>query len=631
MLKKLLLIVFLFPTFVFAQEKPNPFKIKEAKGLFRDRCKEYKKTLKELPVDVRYGIIVEGRFIYFTIPSLEHFHKLFDDNQDGIAIDIIHKNQFQCEVESELRDSWPNRGYLLAPMYKDEMEQNMFLDELNNVVVEYGFLPDQFHPSEIECNVLTIQNKALCNYNVIANVEFGSWDLLEMGFYWDSIPETGKIPNIQTFSKTIEFTIPFEKNKSKFLATDIKPLYDSLELTDFDITEISILAYTSVEGSVEQNKMLQKGRAQSIVDALQAYQTKEIKKNIVTKENWTKFAKDISGTEFHYLKKYSKDEIRRLLSKDEELLNSLEPILAKQRMGRIRLVLQKKVSLYEEEPDKLKSIFQSSLTDANLDQAIFLQHIIFDRIREESLPDDFINQLEVPKESAYGPLFNNIILFNWERNSYDLHQAIQELENFQALFPNSFKLKYNLIVLTIRAWSEGKTAHINRETIGKLIEDLKKTEIHPSLVERLKINYYLLLAQHQTYEKEFEEKSRSVRNIYHHYKKLELDDQEVLRLAKFLAFYSEFKVAVDVLNPKVKSKTVSEDLLFYYLKLTIGNQMNGGSSAYKKLLQKAVSLNNERYCELFLPKAQGGFTFQLKESKMLKDSYCENCIGKLNR
>ena len=626
MLRGFILIIFLFQaTLVFAQQEPNPYRIKKAKSFGGDKCKEYRAIVRKLPNDVRYDIVVEDRLIYFTIPSIDHFQKLFDKNRDGIAIDIVHKDQYKCGEDSPLEESWPSQGYMLAPMYKKELEEIMFFDDLNNVVIKYGRIPEQFNPSEVECNILTLQSKALCDYTSIVNIDYGSWDLLETGLYWDSIPETKGASNIQTFLKTMEFTIPFEKNKTRFLAADIKPLYDSLDLTDYDIMEISILAYSSVEGTVEQNEMLQKGRAQSIVDALQAYQSQEIKTNIITKENWSQFAEDISGTEFRSLKKYSKEEIRNSLFEDRELLDALEPMLKKQRKGLVKLVLQNKVSVYESDPEKLKEFFHHSLTEADLKQAIFLQHVIFERIRAEKLPDEFINQLEIPKESSFGPLFNNILLFNFERLNTDLYQTIEALENLQSLIPNSFKLKYNLLALKLKAWSEGSSLSINRDTLGKQINELNKTGIHPSLLERLKINYHLLLSQYLTYEKDFRGKSKSIKTIYHHYRKLALQEEEALSLAKFMASNSEFKLAEDVLYPKVKSENVSEDLLFYYLNLTIGNPRSIRTTFYQGLLEKAVSLNKARYCELFLPKPQGGFSFQLKSDKILKDSYCENC------
>ena len=629
--KILLLAIFVFhTTLVFAQKGANPYKINEAKGLLGDRCKEYREIVKDLPADVRYDIMVQDGEIYLLLPDKETFQKLFDHYRDGIAVDIIHKDQFSCGKENDLGDGWPNRGYLMAPMYKKQMEENLAYDDFNDIVIKYGPLPAQFNPADIELNILTLQKNALCSYNSIANIEYTNWDLLETGLYQDSIPKAGKEQETYTLTKTIKFTIPFKKNKIKFVADDIRPLYDSPELTDFDIMEIAVQAFTSVEGSTEQNIKLQEGRAQSIVDALQEYQRQEIKTNISTTENWAQFAEDISGTRFQYLKSFSKEKIKKVLAEDKELLRTLEPLLEKQRKGIVRLVLQKKLSVYEDDPEKLKADFSQSLSGRNLEEALFLQYLIFDQVRGEKLPDEFISQLEIPEESELGPLFNNIVLFGLERQNKDLYQTIQEFERLQTFIPDNPKIKYNIAALKIRAWSEGSSPDVNRQAIEKLLHDLGKTNIHPSLTERLRINYFLLLTQYLTFEKKYKEKRKSVKSIYHHYRKVDMDDAEALSIARFLAFYSEFKMATDVLSPRVKSENVSEDVLFYYLKLTITEPRNTRSSEYSKIIGKAISMNKERYCKMFLPKAQGGYTFQLKDDAMLKDSYCENCSGVIN-
>lgn len=627
-MRKLWLLVFtvLFQSLsTFAQNTPEAHNFRKEKGLFGNRCQEYRSYLRKLPADVRYDIEVKDGIIYFAFPSIDHFKKIFDKDSDGIAVDIVHKDQFQCGVVPNFDTSSPYKGFLLPPKFKKELEKNIDLDAFNNVVVEYGVLPPQFIASDVECNLLVLQKKALCDYKSISGFNYGSWDLLEMGLYRDSKPSSREASNLQTFKKTIEFAIPFEKNKSSFSQEDIQPLYDSLKLTNYDIKEMSILAFSSVEGTIELNDKLQRERAESVVEALQAYQSTKINMNVITKENWGQFARDIDGTRFSYLRKYSKDELKSLLAQDKRLLDSLEPILAKHRKGMIKLKLQLNLSDYEDHPEKLKHVFQQSLAEPDLDQALFVQEKIIENIKDDKLPDEFINQLEIPKESKYGPLFINIILFNWERQNVELMESIRKIEKLEEIFPNSPKLKYNLLVLKIRAWTEGEAPGIDRNTLKKLLEEVKKTDIDPTLVKRLEINYHLLLAQYLVYEKKFREKRKSINIIHQQYKNLELKDTEVLSLAKFLATYSEFKAAEEVLYSRLSSDHVPEDLLFYYIELTIGNPEKTSTSAYKGILQKALDTNVQRYCRLFLPRSQGGFSFQLKENPVLKSSYCGRC------
>ena len=70
---------------------------------------------------------------------------------------------------------------------------------------------------------------------------------------------------------------------------------------------------------------------------------------------------------------------------------------------------------------------------------------------------------------------------------------------------------------------------------------------------------------------------------------------------------------------------VDEDLLFYYLNLTIINKELTQSSDYRIIMLNALNMNQERYCKLFNPYGEGGVTFQLLEDEYLRNTYCENC------
>jgi hypothetical protein len=83
-----------------------------------------------------------------------------------------------------------------------------------------------------------------------------------MGFYFDTLTNKSAFDTSLTEqeryilqNKVLRFEIPFEKNKSEYSSADIKPLYDSLNLTDFNIKKITIRAYSSIEGNEERNNL----------------------------------------------------------------------------------------------------------------------------------------------------------------------------------------------------------------------------------------------------------------------------------------------------------------------------------------------------------------------------------------
>ena len=70
---------------------------------------------------------------------------------------------------------------------------------------------------------------------------------------------------------------------------------------------------------------------------------------------------------------------------------------------------------------------------------------------------------------------------------------------------------------------------------------------------------------------------------------------------------------------------VEEDLLFYYLNLTIVDQSLTRKTAYRSIMLNAININKKRYCDLFKVGSDGGITIQLLENNFLKKTYCENC------
>ncbi|QCK14599.1 hypothetical protein [Mangrovivirga cuniculi] len=346
MKKILLLTIFcFFQVALFSQQSEYRNKIKGPESILGDRCKEYKKLISSTPGDIKFDVIVQDRQITLIFPSEKQFKKLFDDSFDGIAVDIIDKNQYSCGKNNEFLDAWPNRGLMLDPVFKNKLLKNYVLTDQNTVSVDIGFLPYSFEPENVEYNILILQKKALCDYQSTVGLQTKNWTLLKNGLYWDTVPRSRKEFSDRFFQKSITFRIPFNKNKSTYDSADIKPLYDSLNVTNYEITDVWIKTYSSVEGTYKENNYLQFARAQSIIQALEKFQTNKIKPHIKPSENWSQFAGSIENTEFEYLRNYSKKEVKSILSTDKLLLTKIEPILAKQRFAEIKLDLRLKKSI----------------------------------------------------------------------------------------------------------------------------------------------------------------------------------------------------------------------------------------------------------------------------------------------
>jgi hypothetical protein len=610
----------------FSQKQPETFGIKfPDRNNMRKYCGEFTTIQRNLPADVRFGVHLEGNVLFFYMPGEQYYNLIFNKSTDGVAIDIMHKNQFKCGSKNQLTASKVARGNLLAPIYKKEMEANKLVTD-GIVFVKYGELPDNIKEDEVEFNLIIIQKKYLCHYGVISNLDFAKWDLLEMGLYRDSLSTEQYKQQNKEISKVLRFQVPFEKNTVTFKKEDIKPLYDSLHLTDYNVKEISIRAYSSVEGTTENNLKLQEGRAASIVEALQSYQKPEINSHVVAAENWVEFLKDIEFSGFNTLSALSKEQVKAKLT-DKKILADLEPVLKKHRKALIELKLQKKFSDNENNPSILKTFFQQSIEKKDLAEAMYLQQLIFEKIRDKQIPEDFIGKLEIPRQSVYGPLLNNAAVFNSEQRDPFLYENLQNFESLLQIMPGNPRIKYNIALLKLKSWQQNELL-TNKADLEKSFAELEKLGIHKSLILRLKINFYIILTEYLMNNSEFAAKDLVLKEVFNIYKNVKLSDADLLNLAKYLSNYSRFDWANSILQKRAYEVDADSELIFYYLKMNIINWDMSKKAQFRTLMLNAIDKDRAGFCQIFYPKSLGGVTFQLLEEEFLKKTYCENCNKK---
>ena len=141
------------------------------------------------------------------------------------------------------------------------------------------------------------------------------------------------------------------------------------------------------------------------------------------------------------------------------------------------------------------------------------------------------------------------------------------------------------------------------------------------------INYEIVMCEYYMRYGDYFNKDKSLKYIYiySNYKYVPLSDIDYLSLTQYFASYSKYDWSTKLLKKKVKSVNVDEDLLFYYLNLTLFDEKMTKRSEYRTIILNAYNINKIRFCEIFEPFGEGGVTFQLLENEYLRKTYCENC------
>ena len=593
-----------------------------------EQCMHCFTSFKNKPKEVIFGVTANAYGqLELKTNHRDWFLSLFNHPLDGIAVDVVPKAIFACGEEP--LQLGQIRGTLLKPIFTKGIKRMIQQNNEGFYTLYVGDIPAELKGEPLEFNLIFISNRNLCQYYRTFNLQSYAWDLLQMGMYLDSI-SLNHHPSIESElngarikTKMLTFTVPFEKAKSEYSIKDIQPLYDSLQITDYDIKKINIRAYSSIEGDENLNHNLQKNRANSIVTALQSFQEPHIIYEIETSENWVDFLSDIQKTKFKNWGNWSKPRIKQEL-KDINL-TALEPILKQHRKAVVRLELEKKDHYKTSSIKQLIQSFNRALHENELQKAHLLQNSIFDRLKTTEQDPAILEEMQIPKQKKYVSFFNKNSAFRFLVDQRNILIAYEELKALERLDPEDKRVKYNLAALKMRIWLFNWEP-IDATAFLKQIRDLTKYGIDKSLVERMMINYHLVASEKAMDEQNYGKKDQSVRYVLDRFTKIKLTDADYLSLAQYLTYYADIEAAKILLAPKMKGLEANEDLLFYYLNLTMVNEPITREADYRIIMLNAIEQNKKRYCKLFEPSNNGGVTFQLLDNEYLRKTYCESCL-----
>ena len=316
MLKKacLLVLPFAFSLSVLSQTSSHGLKMaSETKA-----CKKCLDAANNRPSDVELTLInEEDGLIYLYISDIKYFEKLFSRRKDGFVIDVISGSKYSCDTKAE-KTTEIFKGVVSKPMYLKKIKKAGVKSADGDINIPVGPFPTSVG-KDYEMNLGIIRRKKLCKIITFYSTPKEKWDILEMSSLIDTIKlDTGQANAIRsTFmkhdSKTLTFSIPFERNKYSYKSSDIEPLLNKIVNSDQKVKRIILKSYSSVEGTTELNLNLGKKRAESIIAAIQLLKGGEItiSPDVQVTENWDEFYNEIEGSSLAYLANLDHSAVKR--------------------------------------------------------------------------------------------------------------------------------------------------------------------------------------------------------------------------------------------------------------------------------------------------------------------------------
>lgn len=592
------------------------------------------------------GLTVKSGKIYLEYGDLNQIMELFLEPKDGIAIDVIQREQYPCDKDNIYDKTILPKGIILKPTYSKKLFGKNTGGKDNKLSVQVGKLPKKIS-GEYELNLLVIKNKSICKTVKRSFLEVKEAGEQDIDIAIDTIEiriDTIVTPSQSRYqvgfeNKTLNFIIPFEYGKSAYRKEDMAPFIEALDEPHFIIHKITFYAHSSLEGSEDFNKKLRLQRANSIANALENFQGQNIESTIVDDPSWTMFQKQVQGTEYEYLANMTMDEVKQVLATDKKIRRALEPKLAEERFGRIVMFVTVDDIQGMQEEKYLKKKINKAIEEDDYEKALKAQRFIIENVLQGKYEYQTILDQELPWEPEYASLIVNKI---WAKNHFEHGDSFnQELANYfdslYTLAPENPYAAYNKLLCDVKnqKWKTKNDMDSIQIAIDKLYsaKDMVGVPKWNDWVNQLNIEFQFSILN--WYEKGSGLNKIQLNKSINKIKKTYSPDPKIsnwklaLRVAVLYGKHKYYTHALQALKPFVdnvdmESGEVNEELLFTYV--IISAQMNDGNynKSFRDALGNARLVNKERYCKLF---GEPYLTFQLLDDPIIKNTYCSTCNG----
>ncbi len=602
-------------------ELETPFTIKQygLKSYDKKLCKKCD-NFKNIE-DLQKGLYVKENKMFFRYDNLKELKKIINQSKDALAVDIVQKAQYVCNGDNIIDNNLFNKGILLKRVYSKKLykkPRNIGNEEDNNKIdVELGKMPNI--KGEYELNLLIIKDNHVCK-----NIQQSYLILSDSAKYKNNVEllsDTITTDNISNYIPTasteiLHFKIPFKKNKYIYKKQDIEPFIKSLNIPDFNIDEINLYAYSSIEGSKQGNVILQQKRAKSIVDALNNEGRNDIKINIKTGDNWEQFKTDAAKTKYDTLSTMTLQEAREYI-KNRNLEDTLESILSHERYANIDMKVTYKISGKDEQQFVLYEFNQAVKKDS-LIEALSIQKYIFKQILQNKYSLDAIDNQTIPYTTKTAGLLMNKLWLEVYKNNKDLKDCKSDIYKLNELNPSNNYIFFNKTFCDIMFNNFNDEKNISQTQNS--IQRLYLSTFSKETIDALNLKFQFKIINDNSDKTIINECLNNIKNIIDI---KNVDMQNSLTLAYIFINNKDYDFAIKLLERFIYKREVSEDLLFTYISLCSRFKDKNSTRRFEVALSKASKMNKQRYCKLF---DGSKLSFQVFENPKIKQNYCKKCV-----
>ncbi|HNY43285.1 MAG: hypothetical protein QM212_09655 [Bacteroidota bacterium] len=590
-----------------------------------------KKTTRKMPdvVDLQEGLSInDNGEIVFKYNDLRKFRRFIRASKDGLAVDIVQKDQFnRCKSENIVDYSKVNIGFMTKKMFSKKIYKKNIAEgegrrkKVTKLEVVLGQLPAGFDPQNIELNLMVIKEKHVCHNIPQSWVDTKIYDFVpKIALMPDTILPAGISEYAPTATSTeLNFRIPFEQGKFTYQPDDMKPVLAALNEPDFIINKIFIEAYSSLEGSIAENAALQKRRANSIVKALEENQNASIVDSVITAPNLKDLQNDCKGTIFEDVCDMDLEQaVRYVNSKAKEM----EMFLENHRYANVTIWITYDID-GEKEQKYVVTQFNRAVEAGQINTALAIQKYILKRVVEGRYNENVVADMKIPSGKEYvGLNMNKIWLTQFIYMDVLDEDYLTKIDDLNKLDQTNIYVDFNdvLCKVTLTDLDNDRT----QQTLQNRIDKMYNTSLRVDLVDLLNIELQYQIMD--IYKDSLGYDHPSVVKAMNKMKEIihidELTWANSLKLASVFINHSDYEYAIRLLEPWIKDESIPFVYLTTYATVCSKVDYKVHSNNFVYALDRIRKQDPEFLCDLFKGDKLSVQTFVNTRVKQL---YCETC------
>lgn len=559
-------------------------------------------------------LVIDGDSIFQYYMSEKDARNILSGPNDGIAIDIIFREQLTCARNHNFHPSLIHDGIMLKPVYSTQLFAKNQRKSTGEFYTFVGLLPKNIQSKSIQLNTILIRNGVMCTYSYPVTVVSENHNLLKLRPKWAFYE--GEV-EAASFKSNFSFDIPFKNADDQISEETRKMIWEKALIYAPFITDLTIRAFSSVDGPEKFNLELQNKRAKNILEIFNSLLDPKVKVTLEAKENWTMFNEQILNTPYEYFKKFDKESIKKKLS-NKTTRDSLLPFLDVQRVAKLNFSVDVKYDNKSSNFVLPLALFNTIQRKDSLQSRIIHSRLTHALVKEEISPDQYC-ETDVPLDRKFLPVLSNYVGAYAMSNKFSTDDRFDFIRSALELGRDYYRMKFNFVIYALRYWSERGQYIVDPDEMEKVIQTFR-ADVEDSLVDNMLLNYYVTSAYYFFEAHQYTKMYHSLEGIRELYPKTLVDLNDAKKLMLLFNMYYKFEWSMPLMKPFITSGKFDEDALFLYTRTACLYRSAVTDDELLALLKQYIQYNKTRYCNWINRE-----DWQLLRIDWMKDLYCATC------